>query len=226
MIENINIEYNNKNTNNNNNKNKNKNNNNNNNESRYNTNNYKGGFQSIDKNNISNINTYNRNTKNVRRLTNKYSKQNLQQNNSKRRLTKINLSGGGTTEDDIKITKRRKIMDLLDIKNLQPIKIKPPTSIIDRILASLFYGYSNNIACYSGNSNKYYVKFSSKKGSIESTSFDFINKKPDFIIYNEFSINKDMGTNGAKLSMVSEITSNHFGNFIDIHELRKKIKDL
>ena len=117
-------------------------------------------------------------------------------------------------------------MDFLDIKNLQPIKINPPSSIIDRILAALFYGFSNNIACYSGNSTKYYVKFSPKQGSIESTSFDFINKKPDFIIYNEFSINKDMGSSGAKISMVSEINSHHFGQFIDIHELRKKIKEL
>ena len=34
-----------------------------------------------------------------------------------------------------------------------------------------------------------------------------------------------MGNSGAKLSIVSEINSNHFGHFIDINELRKKLKD-
>jgi hypothetical protein len=53
-----------------------------------------------------------------------------------------------------------------------------------------------------------------------------MNKTPDFIIYNEFTINKDMGNKGAKLNLVSEINSHHFGQFIDIHELKKKIKDM
>ena len=108
-------------------------------------------------------------------------------------------------------------MELLNIKNLQPIKITPPSSIIDRILSALFFGYSNNIACYSGKSKSYHVKFSPKQGSIESTTFDFSKKTPDFIIYNDFSINKDMGNSSAKLSIVSEINSNHFGHFIDIN---------
>ena len=131
---------------------------------------------------------------------------------------------GGAYDD--KGEKRSKILELLNIPNLENRDIIPPTSVIDRILASLFFGFSNNIASYSGNSNKYNVKFSSKQGSIESTSFDFINKNPDFIIYNEFSINKDMGSKGAKLNLVSEINSHHFGQFIDIHELKKKIKDM
>ena len=117
-------------------------------------------------------------------------------------------------------------MDFLDIKNIKNTDITPPLSLIDRILASLFFGYSNNIACYSGKDNKYYVKFSPKQGSIESSSFDFINKKPDFIIYNEFTINKDMGSNGSKLNLVSEINSHHFGKFIDIQELKKKIQNI
>jgi len=190
--------------------------------------NYQGGFQSTNKNNYSsinsNINSNNRNSKNGRRITNKNNIQNLQYRKHTKKY--IIAGGGNSSEDDIKIKKRRKIMDLLDIKNLQPIKITPPSSIIDRILAALFYGYSNNIACYSGNSKKYYVKYSTKQGSIESTSFDFTDKKPDFVIYNEFSINKDMGRSGSKLSMVSEINTHHFGQFIDIQELRKKIKDL
>jgi len=125
-----------------------------------------------------------------------------------------------------KTIKMRKILELLDIKNLQPITLNPPESLIDRILSSLFFGYSNNLAAYADNNKNYHVKFSPKQGSIESTSFDFSNKKPAFVIYNEFSINRDMGSNGSKLSMVSEVNSLHFGQFIDISELQKKIKQL
>ena len=63
-------------------------------------------------------------------------------------------------------------MKLLTIKNLQPRSIKPSSNPFNNILASLFYGYSNNIACYSGNKNKYNVQFSSKQGSIDSSSYD------------------------------------------------------
>ena len=35
-----------------------------------------------------------------------------------------------------------------------------------------------------------------------------------------------MGTKGSKLSIVSEINAHHFGHFIDIHELKKKIKEM
>ena len=198
-----------------------------------------GGFQNTNKNNYTNNDILDRNSKTSRKLTiknnrhitnitNNTNNTNITNNtNQKRTKTNININmNGGSIEDDKKIKKRRFIMDFIDIKNLKQISITPPSSLIDRILSSLYYGYSNNIACYSGNSNKYYVKFSPKQGSIESTSFDFINKKPDFIIYNEFSINKDMGSKGAKLSIVSEINSHHFGQFIDFHELKKKLKDM
>ena len=42
----------------------------------------------------------------------------------------------------------------------------------------------------------------------------------------EFTINKDMGNNGSKLNLVSEINSHHFGKFIDIQELKKKIQNI
>jgi len=191
-------------------------------------NNHQGGFQSIDKNFYSNTNSNNRNSKIIRRLTNKNNGDNLQNKKTKKNMNG-DMNGGSSkkdSSDDAKNKKRRKIMELLDIKNLQNIKIIPPSSVIDRILASLFYGYSNNIACKSGNGNKYYVKFSSKQGSIESTSFDFIKTIPEFVIYNEFSINKDMGSSGSKLSLVSEINTNHFGQFINIQDLKNKIKNL
>ena len=185
-------------------------------------NNYQEGFQSTNTNYYSNTKKNNRNSKNSRGLTNK----NNSNNKRKTRENKKILNGGNNShKDSDKNKKRKKIMELLNIKYLQPIKITPPSSIIDRILSALFFGYSNNIACYSGKSKSYHVKFSPKQGSIESTTFDFSKKTPDFIIYNDFSINKDMGNSGAKLSIVSEINSNHFGHFIDINELRKKIKD-
>ena len=190
-----------------------------------NINNYQGSFQSTNSHYYSDTNQNNRNIKNSRRLTNKNINSNT---NTERKKSKRNiiLNGGNNShEDDNKNKKRRKIMEFLNIKNLEHIKITPPSSIIDRILAALFFGYSNNIACYSGKSKSYHVKFSPKQGSIESTSFDFSKKIPDFIIYNDFSINKDMGSSGAKLSMVSEINTHHFGHFIDINELRKKLKD-
>ena len=209
------------------------------NDSRTNGDNYHRDFQSSNITHYPSNDKHPRHSKHTRKLTiknrgkgGKQSSQKGKHKYTKKQPTQhIRKSvGGGSVDKDIdkdKLKKRRAIMDLLDIKNLKQLNITPSSSLIDRILTSLFFGYSNNIACYSGDSNKYYVKFSPKKGSIESSSFDFINnKKPDFIIYNEFSINKDMGSSGSKLSMVSEINSHHFGKFIDIHELKKKIQKM
>lgn len=169
-----------------------------------------------------------KNTKNNNHYQNYQNNQKNQnnQNNQNIKKTKKIIGGGNTKENDIKNKKRLKILELIDIKNLQPMKINPSPNIISRILSCLFFGFSNNIACYSGNNTNYFVKFSPKQGSIQNTTFDFNKKIPDFIIYNEFSINKDMGNRGSKLSMVSEINSHHFGQFININELQKKIKNL
>ena len=174
--------------------------------------------------------SFNRISKNSRKftITNNSSKERTKTNtrkNMNNNLMNSNLLMNGGS-DDPKSEKRRKIIELLTIPNLENRELNPPSSVIVRILAALFFGFSNNLASYSGKNNKYNVKFSSKQGSIDSSSFDFINKTPDFIIYNEFSINKDMGSKGSKLSLVSEINSNHFDQFIDIHELKKKIKNM
>ena len=182
-------------------------------------------IQSTNLINNSSNESFNRNSKNSRKFTikNNSEKKRSQSNHSNHSNTRKNMNGGA---DDIKSEKRRKILELLNIPNLENHNINPPASVIVRVLASLFFGFSNNIAAYSGNSNKYNVKFSSKQGVIESSSFDLINKNPDFIIYNDFSINKDLGSKGAKLSLVSEINSHHFGQFIDIQELKKKIQKM
>lgn len=198
-------------------------------------------FQSTNIINDTSNESFNRTSNNTRKftITNNKQKEGLSQSNNNRKYTRKNMSNnmsnimsknmsknmnGGSNDAHSK--KRFKIIELLNIPHIENHDLKPPQSQIDRILASLFFGFSNNIASYSGNNDKYNVKFSPKQGSIESSSFDIINKTPDFIIYNEFTINKDMGSKGSKLNLVSELNSHHFGQFIDIHELKRKIKDM
>jgi len=127
--------------------------------------------------------------------------------------------------ENTNILKRQKILKLLDLATIQKTKLVPPNNLVDKILASLFYGFSNNIACYSGKKKQYNVQYSPKEGSIESSTFDFMNTQqlPNFIIYNDFTINKDMGNSGAKLNIISEFTSQHFGLFLDVNDIKKKI---
>ena len=204
---------------------------------RNNRNNNQENFQSTNIINKSSNESLNRNSNNSRRftITNNKQKERNSKNNNNRKHTRKNMNNnmnnnmknnmiGGSNDANSK--KRFNIIELLNIPHIENLNLKPPHSQIDRILASLFFGFSNNIASYSGNSDKYNVKFSPKQASIESSSFDFINKNPDFIVYNVFTINKDMGSKGSKLSLVSEINSHHFGQFIDIHELKKKIKNM
>ena len=112
-------------------------------------------------------------------------------------------------------------MNLIELNNLQPRVMTPPSNIFDRILASLYYGYSINRACYSGVSKKYIVKSSNIKGSIENSSYDYIDKKPDFIIYNTFMVNKDIKK--EEFSLVSEVNFKEFGQFLDLNEIKKKL---
>ena len=119
--------------------------------------------------------------------------------------------------------RRLKIMKLVELNNLQPRVMIPPIDGIDRILAALYYGFSINRACYTGEGKIYSVQSSTLKGSIEKTSFDYIEKKPDFIIYRDFTVNRLSGKTESKLSIVSEITSKEFGRFLNLIEIKKKL---
>ena len=121
--------------------------------------------------------------------------------------------------------KRIKTMDLLNFKNIGVRKLTLSNSLENCILSSLLYGYSNNIASYTGKGKDYNVKYSPLKGTIIGSSYDFSNntKAPDFIIYNEFSINKDMGREGTKLSIVSSIGAEHIKHFFNINDIREQI---
>ena len=134
----------------------------------------------------------------------------------------INIPQKEETSDEKKNKLRTRILELIDLKNLIPRVMIPPQDNFERIIASLYYGFSNNIACYSGKGNKYIVKFSPKQGNLAKSSFDYIKKSPSFIIYNEFTVNKDM-PDGSTLNIVSEISIKDFAKFIDFNELIKKI---
>jgi hypothetical protein len=115
-------------------------------------------------------------------------------------------------------------MEVISLKDLQPRILNPPNTIVDRIMAALFYGYSNNIGSYTGLGKKYTVKFSPQKGSISKTVYDYNNITPDWVIYHEFTLVKTMGRpDDAKLSIVSELRSNDFLQYLDINEIRKQI---
>lgn len=133
--------------------------------------------------------------------------------------------------DDVEVKKRlernRKIMEVITLKGLPQQKtLSIPSDDINRLHAALYYGYSNNIASYSGSSKKYWVKFSPEKASISKTTFDYntTNPTPAWVIYHEFSITKIPGRpDDAKLSIVSELKQQDFLTFLDINEIRKQL---
>ena len=117
-------------------------------------------------------------------------------------------------------------MEIITLKGLPQKTLAIPSDDISRLHAALFYGYSNNIAAYSGFSKKYHVKFSPEKGSINKTTFDYntTNPTPAWVIYHEFSITKSSGrADDAKLSIVSELKQQDFLTFLDINEIRKQL---
>lgn len=183
-------------------------------DSRHDNNNHRGGFQNFNSNN----DIYNKNIKNDRSLTIK----NSQGKHYKRTKKQTPIISGGAN-DNSGLSKHHKIINLIDLKDLKPRMMIPPDNIFDKVLSALFYGYSNNIACYTGSAKKYYVKYSPNTANISKSSLEYINKTPDYVIYNEFNVNKDMGAEGSKLVIVSEINMKHIGQFIDLNELAKKL---
>ena len=100
--------------------------------------------------------------------------------------------------EEINNRRRLRYMDLFTLYNLQSRKksiAQPksgdPNDIFTRIIACLYYGYSTNIACYSGIGKDYVVKFSKIKGSpisslFKTSTFDykFPDTPPNILIYN------------------------------------------
>ena len=132
------------------------------------------------------------------------------------------------TPDDIEVRKRlernNKIMEVITLKGLPQKTLEIPADNINRLYAALFYGYSNNIASYTGSGKKYNVKFSPEKGSINKTVFDYntTNPTPEWVIYHEFSITKSQGRpDDARMSIVSELKQQDFLTFLDINDIRK-----
>lgn len=142
-------------------------------------------------------------------------------NNAKKQLAKLD-----NIETKKQLERNRKIMEVITLKGLPQKNLNIPSDDINRLHASLYYGYSNNIAAYTGSSKKYHVKFSPEKGSINKTTFDYntANPTPAWVIYHEFSITKSPGRpDDAKLNIVSELKQQDFLTFLDINEIRKQL---
>lgn len=149
-------------------------------------------------------------------------------------LTCKNMSGSGKKEekeqkkheeDKIKnqALKVEKIMNYISLKNLKPMYLNIPQTTIEQILGALFYGFSTNLASYTGIGKKYTVKFSDIKGSITKSILDLTNITPYLVIYHEFIVSKEQNRESAKLSIVSECYQSTIGLFTNLSEILKKI---
>ena len=148
----------------------------------------------------------------------------------------LNLKGGSSTHIDTK--RRLKYMDLFTLsqfhlrnKSIKLPKTQTTEDKYNRIIAALYYGYSTNIACYSGVGKDYYVKFSSIQGSIiggmSKTSFDYIppSPEPDWIIYKKFTVTQEFGKIEKKgnLSLVSKLEPKHLQFFFPLKEMMAQV---
>lgn len=132
--------------------------------------------------------------------------------------------GGDDKEQQKKVERNKKIMEVITLKHLPHKVIMPPADLYDRIYAALYYGYSNNIAATTGSGKKYYVKFSPEKATIAKSVFDYNDKIPTWVIYHEFTIMKTIGRpDEAKLNIVSELNNRDFLFFLDVNEIRKQL---
>ena len=133
--------------------------------------------------------------------------------------------GGSSTVKNSKYDKYKKLVDMITFKGANPQYLTPPELLSDKILAAVFFGYSNNIACYTGDYNKYYVKYSNKLGGITKSSYDFNNISPPMVIYNNFICTKSPGKmDEYKLNLVSELKIEHITLFLDLYKLKAQHK--
>ena len=204
-------------------------------------------FQNI-KSNFNLSNKYIKNGGGIFNQSSTYSKSKTKRNrrnnisSNKQKLNKtynkIDLGLTGGSIDDITTKRRRRYMELFTLANFQDrnkkIVFSKTFSIDDiytRIIAALYYGFSTNIACYSGINKDYYVKFSNIKGKLTSvqskSSFDYIPPKKiaDWVIYNKFVVTKDFGKveSTGTLSLISTLSEKHLQYFFDLKEIQQKV---
>jgi hypothetical protein len=205
-------------------------------------------------NNKKSISLFNRNYKYGGGIFNKYSKTkksrlqngNFYTNKKQGRNSKlndienINLFGGNLPSNK-NYKRRQHYMDLFRLDNFgkrnMSLKLTEKDDMINRIIAALYYGYSINIACYTGKNKDYQVKFSDIKAKFigdkyNHTSFDYIPKEecPDFVVYNKFTLKKDFNIEdkkGGSLNIVTKIDPNkHLKYFFNLVELRDKVMNM
>jgi HrpA-like RNA helicase len=193
-------------------------------------------------NNNSGIKLLNRNSKNgggtsFKLHTNKYKRKSGLKNELKDYVTHLNLNGGGSEE--INFRRRLRYMDLFTLYNLQSQrksitqpKSSDPSDIFTRVIACLYYGYSTNIACYSGTGKDYIVKFSKIKGTpfnslFKTSTFDykFPDIPPNFLIYNTFKLPQEFGKLEQKgsLNIVSILDTKHLNYFFDLKKIMEQV---
>ena len=149
-------------------------------------------------------------------ISEKNSKQNTEHTSVLPRRSRKHIVLIGSGND--KFIRNRKIMELITLKGLKPRSIIQPKLLYDKIIASLFYGYSNNIASYAGFDNIYHVKFSKQEAVIDSINDNNIS----FLIYNEFICNKILGKKDEyKLNIFSEIKLSHIAQFVNLNDIKK-----
>lgn len=123
-----------------------------------------------------------------------------------------------------KVDRNRKIMDIITLKGLPQKTLVIPTDAVDRLYAALYFGFSNNIAAYTGSGKKYHVKFSPEKASISKSVFDYNNQTPDWVIYHEFTLTRTAGRpDESKLNIVSALRPQDFLTFLDINDIKKQL---
>ena len=199
-------------------------------------NNYKKNFQ----NNKSRTTIFNRYSKNGGGLTDRNDTDNTTRNTNTEDYININLGLNmkGGSSNNINTKRRLKYMDLFTLnnfqarnKNIKLSKTKSTEELYNRIIASLYYGYSTNIACYSGVSKDYYVKFSSIQGAImgsmSKSSFDYVPPKtePDWVIYKKFTVKQEFGNVDKKgaLSLISKLEPKHLQYFFPLKEMMEQV---
>ena len=151
----------------------------------------------------------------------KHNQKHKQKQNQKHKNKKTK-TGGAHLNQDNHINKYNNIIDIITFKDAPYRTLIQPTLIYDKLLSSLFFGFSNNIACYTGNNKQYYVKYSPKLSSISKSIYDLSNILPPIVIYNEFTCTQLQGRKPEyKLNIVSEVKLEHITLFLDLHKLDK-----